>query len=143
MQNIYGVILCGGKGERLWPYSTPDRPKQFLPIGDKTLLQHAIGRCSLFSNETWVVSELSNKKHLTDPVDRIILEPVGKNTAPAALLGCLELYEKNPDAIAVFLPADSSALFFSASFMAINPCRVLVSNIRRKRPTSMPRKTSR
>ena len=60
-RDTYGIILCGGKGERLWPYSRVSKPKQFLSMDNgKTLIENTLNRSKLFSHKTWVVSGISS-----------------------------------------------------------------------------------
>ncbi len=109
LKNVYSVVLCGGKGERLWPYSRLARPKPFIPfLGNTTLIEQTINRAKLFSNKIWIVSEQHKLLNTIpiDSIDKILLEPCSKNTAAASLLSCLEIYSQNPEAIVVLLPAD-------------------------------------
>ncbi|MGB8468082.1 MAG: sugar phosphate nucleotidyltransferase [Candidatus Babeliales bacterium] len=125
MNNVYIVILAGGKGERLWPLSRVDFPKQFLTLnGTHSLLATTIQRaCALVAKEQILV--VINEKHRTlahesigDTIGTLITEPTGKNTAPAAVLALLHIYQHNPEAIVCFWPADhfinQEQLFFQA-----------------------------
>lgn len=110
-KKMYCVILCGGKGERLWPYSTPQRPKQLIPFRNgKTLLELTIDRCKKVTQNIWLACGNAHHQAIKQVVDHhvkeIIVEPVGRNTAPAILLSCLALQKKDPDAVVAFLPAD-------------------------------------
>ncbi|NOZ24818.1 MAG: mannose-1-phosphate guanylyltransferase/mannose-6-phosphate isomerase [Nitrospirae bacterium] len=114
------VILAGGSGTRLWPLSRKEYPKQFLKInGSLSLLQQTVTRLvPLVSRDDLVV--VTNEKHrfhvLSDlnevdggPVDNLILEPVGRNTAPAiglSALYCLERLGCGMDEVMVVLPSD-------------------------------------
>ncbi len=93
------VILCGGAGTRLWPLSTPDRPKQFLEVaGSGTLLQETLGRVArddLFA-APWVIAAAEHEQEVRrqaascgSGIDLLLLEPAGRNTAPAAALAAL------------------------------------------------------
>lgn len=114
--NIVPVILLGGSGTRLWPVSRKNHPKQFLNLtGDQTLLQATLSRLDGIEDlDSSIV--LCNEEHrfttaeqLTE-TDRelgdIILEPIGKNTAPAVAIGALRALEKHDDALLLVLPAD-------------------------------------
>ncbi len=113
--SIYAVILAGGEGTRFVPYSTPERPKQFLHIthGDRTMIQKTFDRiAALVGPERIYVSTNDRycglvQEQLPDiPQENIIGEPLKKNTAPAiALVSCL-IHRKNPDAVTLFVPAD-------------------------------------
>ena len=111
--NVYGVILAGGVGERLWPLSRQDHPKQFLAVGSSdTLLQQSINRFTgvVSPRSTWVITSACHASYILenmkDSVDNLLVEPCGRNTAPALLYACLELYKQDPDATVVFAPAD-------------------------------------
>ena len=95
MNNIVPVILCGGSGKRLWPFSREGFPKQFIQfIGEKTLFQETIGRIK-YSLKDYCISEIlivtneEHRFHVLDQLDtidneipvRIIVEPQPKNTA--------------------------------------------------------------
>ncbi|MBD1391437.1 mannose-1-phosphate guanylyltransferase/mannose-6-phosphate isomerase [Neiella sp. HB171785] len=112
---IYPVIMAGGSGSRLWPLSRKLYPKQFLPLhGDSTMLQETITRLSgvqasspvVISNEEhrFIVAEQLNQ--LGD-LGTIILEPDGRNTAPAVALAALTLkHTAGEDAVMLVLAAD-------------------------------------
>lgn len=109
------VIIAGGSGTRLWPLSRQLYPKQFLPlVGDKTMLQTTLERlqgldCAppiIVCNEDhrFIAAEqlrLSDTEH-----HGIILEPCGRNTAPAICLAALLAKDIDPDATLLVLPAD-------------------------------------
>jgi len=111
--NVYCVILAGGSGTRLWPLSRASFPKQFLSIyGNQTLLDQAIERvsASVAKENIWIGT---TKKHeatvqecVGDRIGKIVVEPGMRNTGPAILLNCFEVYKKNPDAVILFLPSD-------------------------------------
>ncbi len=113
---ILPVILSGGSGTRLWPLSRKMHPKQLLPlINETSLLQDTINRLTVSTditrgvvicNEEYrflVAEQVSNTK--LKQCD-IILEPVGKNTAPAIALAAITALEKDGDPILLVLPAD-------------------------------------
>ncbi|RED52302.1 mannose-1-phosphate guanylyltransferase/mannose-6-phosphate isomerase [Aestuariispira insulae] len=113
---IYPVILSGGSGTRLWPMSRAHYPKQLLPmVGDKTMIQETAGR---FSDEKRFhpVMVISNDQHrfmvaeqlqaMDQPWSDLILEPVGRNTAPAAAIAALRLLEDDENAVMCLLPSD-------------------------------------
>ncbi len=113
---IVPVILAGGSGTRLWPLSRELYPKQLMSlVGEKTMLQGTVAR-------------LAGVKEVADPIiicndnhrfmvaeqlrimgvlwDAIVLEPVGRNTAPAIAVAALKILEKNREAVLLVLPAD-------------------------------------
>ncbi|WP_373481303.1 mannose-1-phosphate guanylyltransferase [Geminocystis sp.] len=111
------VILAGGKGERFWPLSRLHNPKQFLCLdgSGKSLLQNTANRLLSLANG-WenllvITSELLTegvKQQLPFlPVDNILVEPIGKDTAPAVTWASLEVKSRyGEDAIIGFFPAD-------------------------------------
>ena len=111
---IHVVIMAGGKGERFWPRSRRSRPKQFLRLtGDKTMLRQTVDRISPVSSSEniWIVTNASQvglvKSELPEiPAKHILVEPVGRNTAPCIGLAALYIKEKDPKGIMVVLPSD-------------------------------------
>lgn len=109
--DFFGVILAGGKGERLWPLSRERLPKQLLLLHQKSLVAHTFDRLTTvipFQNCAVITiaeqaENISTALHDQCP---IIIEPHARNTAPALLLSCLQIAQKNPDAIILFSPAD-------------------------------------
>lgn len=108
------VILSGGSGTRLWPLSRGVYPKQFLPlVSDKTMVQETVLRLNGIDNLQAPIA-ICNEEHrfmmaeqlweIDAQPEAIILEPVGRNTAPAVALAALAA--KNPDDILLVLPAD-------------------------------------
>lgn len=113
MGNVYAVILAGGKGERLWP-ATLWRPKPFLPFGGegRTLIRATYDRVLplVGRDRVYVVAarELAEAigAELGLPGEQLIVEPFGKNTAPAVGLAALLLGARDPEGIMFMLPAD-------------------------------------
>ncbi|MBN2645657.1 MAG: mannose-1-phosphate guanylyltransferase/mannose-6-phosphate isomerase [Desulfuromonadaceae bacterium] len=113
---LYPVILSGGSGTRLWPLSRSLHPKQLLPLtGDLTLLQQTVSRLTgledvaaplIVCNEShrFMVAEQLRQIGIVAP--SILLEPVGRNTAPAVALSALHAHETDPEAVLLVLPAD-------------------------------------
>jgi mannose-1-phosphate guanylyltransferase/mannose-6-phosphate isomerase len=117
LPNIIPVILSGGSGTRLWPLSRKQYPKQYLPlIGDKTMLQETILRLGGLDNladpiiichadHRFLVAEQCKQINVTKPT--ILLEPDGRNTAPAIAASALQVIKDgNKDAILLVLSAD-------------------------------------
>jgi mannose-1-phosphate guanylyltransferase/mannose-6-phosphate isomerase len=116
-RHVYGVILAGGSGTRFWPLSRERFPKQLLRIlGEGTLLQQTferllqkipVNRVAIVTN---AVQEESIKLQLNqwkdDIAGNVILEPEGRNTAPAIALAALQLMHQDPEAVMVVVPAD-------------------------------------
>lgn len=114
IKHAYGVVLAGGSGERLWPLSRKNKPKQFLALGsEKTLLEQSIERLYTVIERdcVWLVTSENHKNRVEDVVGQslgnLVVEPVGRNTGPAILLTCLQLCAHDPEAIVVFVPADA------------------------------------
>ena len=113
---IYPVILSGGAGTRLWPLSRAVLPKQLLPlVGDKTMLQDTALRVANWpgvmaplvvcgNDHRFMVAEQMREIGIT-PLG-ILLEPVGRNTAPAVAAAAHHLKAIDPEAIMLVLPAD-------------------------------------
>ena len=112
MPKIVPVVLCGGSGTRLWPRSRASMPKPFIPLlSDKTLFEATLERCgdrSFFAAPCVVIGE----KHLEfakpqaaalAPDARFIVEPMGRNTAPAIALAALTL---EPQEVMLVCPSD-------------------------------------
>jgi mannose-1-phosphate guanylyltransferase/mannose-6-phosphate isomerase len=114
-ERIYPVILSGGSGTRLWPMSRRALPKQFLPlVSDRSMLQDTCARLS--GLETAGPLVVSNNEHrflvaeqlreLDIRPTALVLEPVGRNTAPAAAVAALCVLAQDPEGVLLVLPAD-------------------------------------
>lgn len=105
------LILCGGAGTRLWPLSRNSRPKQFYPLfGGKSIFQETVERNRVVADKFWVAANLVQMELARDqlvacgnPVARFLIEPVGRNTAPAIALACLAM---PPDEVVFVTPSD-------------------------------------
>jgi mannose-1-phosphate guanylyltransferase len=105
------IILCGGSGTRLWPISRTLMPKQFVKLFDgKSLFQLTVERNNSLCAEQFIVSNteqyflaLDQLAELSHTADHYLLEPIGRNTAPAIALACMQLdFEK----IVLVTPSD-------------------------------------
>lgn len=112
---ITPVILAGGTGARLWPLSRAMYPKQFLQLhSDESMLQEALRRLDgIDVGQPLIVSNEEHRFLVAEHVRqlgvnaKILLEPVGRNTAPAIALAALELADSGfPDGLMLVLPAD-------------------------------------
>ena len=115
---IVPLILCGGSGTRLWPLSRESYPKQFLSIkkDDKfSLLQNTIKRILTLNNlkkpilvcneeHRFIVAEQMRELNINDSI--ILLEPFGRNTAPAIILAALKSLEIEEDPTLLVLSSD-------------------------------------
>ena len=113
--SIYPVILCGGFGTRLWPASRPSRPKQFIDlIGAQSLFQATVRRVAPLAKggRIVVVAGAEHRRHIEaqlaalDIEGALILEPVGRDSAPAMAAAALWIERINPEATAVFVASD-------------------------------------
>ena len=113
------VILAGGGGTRLWPLSRAHYPKQFLSLfGKNSMLQETLIRIDeidpeiplldpvLVCNEVHRFLVADQAKEINKPLRSIILEPEGRNTAPALTVVAQALMQQAEDAVMVMMPAD-------------------------------------
>ncbi len=113
---IVPVILSGGSGTRLWPLSRPKQPKQLLAMVDeRTMLRATFDRLDGLPDmvDPWVVCNADHQSLVAKELfaagflpDNVILEPMGRNTAPAAAAAAMLIAERDPDALMLLLPAD-------------------------------------
>ena len=111
---IYGLILAGGKGSRLYPLSRSEKPKQFLRvINDKSFLVNTVDRITplIEKNNIYIVTNKEYKekieKELVDiEKDNIFTEPMNKETATCIGLSAIKLLKRDRDAVMVVLPSD-------------------------------------
>jgi mannose-1-phosphate guanylyltransferase/mannose-6-phosphate isomerase len=137
MHYIVPVILCGGSGTRLWPLSRTGFPKQFLVLsGTSSLFQQAVERVNRLASEDIAVGQslvVTNEEHrflaleqlreIQDVQATLLLEPIGRNTAPAITLAALQAADNGQDPILVVTPADQTvkndAMFTAALHQSI------------------------
>lgn len=108
------VIMAGGRGTRFWPLSRRERPKQFLRLtGDKTLLQETVSRLEPIvpQDEVFIACGRQDLEAVKEQLpgltsDQLIVEPVGRNTAPAIGLAALHLQALFGEEVMAVLPAD-------------------------------------
>ena len=125
ISKVFPVILCGGSGTRLWPLSRSGFPKQFLVLaGDgsqQSLFQQAIershasarsygsfGSTLIVTNEEHRFLALDQLRELKDLQATLLLEPSGRNTAPALTMAALYAQERGDDPILLVTPADQT-----------------------------------
>jgi mannose-1-phosphate guanylyltransferase / mannose-6-phosphate isomerase len=115
MSKLQPVLLSGGSGTRLWPLSREGYPKQFLPlVGDETMLQATWRRVADIAGAAPIV--VANEDHrflvaeqlrqVGAPKPDILLEPMGRNTAPAIALAALQAMHAGEDPLLLVLPSD-------------------------------------
>ncbi len=115
MKSITPVILSGGSGTRLWPLSREAHPKQFLPIlGERSLLQATALRLQgLNASAPIVVANESHRFLVAEQLQELglkagalLLEPVGRNTAPAIAVAAYQAMAADDDAVLLVMPSD-------------------------------------
>ena len=148
MTQVNPVILCGGSGTRLWPLSRAGFPKQFLVLsGDdsqQSLFQQAISRIHTVANseiELGATLIVTNEEHRFLALDQLrelkeidatlLLEPVGRNTAPALTLAAFQALDSGAagedDPILVITPADQTIQNAAAFTAVLRNCISLVA----------------
>jgi mannose-1-phosphate guanylyltransferase/mannose-6-phosphate isomerase len=109
------VLLSGGVGSRLWPVSREAYPKQFLPLaGERSMLGETLHRVAgLAGSRPMVVCNEEHRFIVAEQLrsseqgqGEILLEPVGRNTAPAVAVAAIRALAEDPDAVLLVLPAD-------------------------------------
>lgn len=108
---ITNVILSGGSGTRLWPLSRHSRPKQFLQLFEnRSLFQHTMQRNAAYAQDFILVTNAqqavmanAQAEELETTIAQTLIEPIGRNTAPAIALACLA---SHPDTILFITPSD-------------------------------------
>lgn len=151
--SVTPVILCGGSGTRLWPLSRSGFPKQFLVLSsddsNQSLFQQAIARINAIGSAQIVLGEtlvVTNEEHRFLALDQLrelkgikatlLLEPAGRNTAPALGLAALQALDNAPedhDPILVITPADQTVQNQIAFINALQDCVAVVAEDRSKK----------
>ena len=112
---VTALIMAGGKGERFWPRSRSNYPKQFIDISGcgKTMIQLTVERILPMVNmeDIYIATNESYKELVQEqlpeiPEENILCEPVGRNTAPCIGLGAAYMLKKNDDAVMLVLASD-------------------------------------
>ncbi len=119
MINLYPVILCGGSGTRLWPLSRKSFPKQFVKlVGDETLYQASAKRLTgavegasfqfpvIMTNSDFRFVVVEQLQEIGIDPGAVMIEPMGRNTAPAVLAAALHIAASDPDAMMLVAPSD-------------------------------------
>jgi len=119
---VLPVVMAGGSGTRLWPLSRAGYPKQFLVLeGTRSLFQQAVARLQDLASDTLALQQplvVGNEEHRFLVLDQlraigvepaaVLLEPTGRNTAPALTLAALQAQEGGADPVLVVTPADQT-----------------------------------
>ncbi|MBP8959838.1 MAG: mannose-1-phosphate guanylyltransferase [Bacteroidales bacterium] len=114
MKNRYVIIMAGGIGSRFWPLSRKQKPKQFLDIlgRGETLIQETYRRFKKVCPEEniFVVTNVEHKEIAIEQLgissDRVLAEPLRRNTAPCIAYGVFRIKKENPDAVIAVTPSD-------------------------------------
>ena len=115
MTQITPILLAGGSGTRLWPLSRKSYPKQFVPlVGEETLFQSSAQRLSgagfaapmVLTNSDFRFIVTEQLAEIGQDPSAILIEPEGRNTAPAVLAAALWLEKSDPDALMLVAPSD-------------------------------------
>lgn len=143
MTQVNPVILCGGSGTRLWPLSRAGYPKQFLALSGeadgKSLFQEAVSRLNSIATSSIILGQtliVTGEDHrflvldqLQDMVNfkaTLLLEPAGRNTAPALTLAALCSQSESVDPILVITPADQTVKNSDAFVKALQNCVAII-----------------
>ena len=109
----HALILAGGSGTRLWPYSTASVPKQLVPLLEgRSLLEIAVERATSVvpASQVWLGAGEQLRAAVEQveglQADRLVVEPSGRDTLPAVALGCAVIAAADPDAVVAVLTAD-------------------------------------
>jgi len=123
---MINIILCGGSGTRLWPISRTLMPKQFVKLfEDKSLFQLTVERNAKICKSQFIVSNTEQYFLALDQLEKksqFLLEPIGRNTAPAIALACMAL---DKDEIVLVTPSDHLIKDEVAYHDSINRAKVL------------------
>ena len=135
--NITALIMAGGRGERFWPKSRRNLPKQFLSLTDdgKTMIQLTVERIlPLVKMEDIYIATNKDYRELVReqlpelPEENILCEPAGRNTAPCIGLGAVHMAKKYEDAVMLVLPSDHLIKFTKMFLTTLrDACQVAVS----------------
>ncbi len=133
---IFPTIMCGGSGTRLWPLSRALFPKQFLPlVSDSSMLQDTFLRLPsscvnplLICNEEHRFLVAEQLRQLSVDDGTILLEPEGRNTAPAIALAAINALSKDRDALLLVLAADHVIKDTAAFHQAVERASVAAKN---------------
>lgn len=153
-QNVYAVIMAGGKGERFWPQSRSGRPKQFLRLlGDATMIELTVERLRMLlpADHILVVTNREYAEAVREflpflPPENVIGEPVARDTAACAALAAGVVKARGgDDAVMILLPADhlirrthdlASVLSDLTEFVADHPDWICTIGVRPTEPAT-------
>ena len=130
--SIYPAIMCGGNGTRLWPLSRALFPKQFLPlVNDTSMLQNTLLRLPKNSSDPVFICNEEHRflvaeqvRQLSQEQSSILLEPEGRNTAPAVAIAAIHALEKDKNAVLLVLAADHVIQDTTAFHLAVEQASI-------------------
>ncbi len=150
---LHAVVLAGGVGSRLWPESTPERPKPFLRLsGNRTMLGETVGRLErlvpperilIVTGESF--APLVRESFPGISPNNLLLEPVGRNTAAGIGLAAVRILRDDPEATLAVLPADHRiepadafcrTLRFATDLVEENPERLITLGVKPSFPAT-------
>ncbi|HEV7229302.1 mannose-1-phosphate guanylyltransferase [Brevundimonas sp.] len=109
---IVPIVLCGGGGTRLWPASTPDRPKGLMSMAGRSLLAATLERCRGLGDRAVVVASAEHEAPVRAQIDAgpdavdLVLETAARDTAPALLAGARVAAARDPRTVVALVPCD-------------------------------------
>lgn len=115
MRHLHAVILAGGSGTRLWPLSTPQFPKQFLPLpSGRSMIQETLARTAPLvpAERSWVVTGCKMAALVHDhlpqvPITQLLTEPMGRSSGPAIAWAAAAIAKTDPEGIMAAFSADA------------------------------------
>jgi len=136
MMQRYAVVLAGGVGKRLWPFSRTHLPKQFIPFHDTTLLEQTVSRvrrcvaqehCFVMTNSAYRTEVM---RHVGSMIADCICETRSENTAPAMIRAWYTLSNRVRDeGVVLYVPSDHYITDFHAYTVAINAAYALAEKL--------------
>lgn len=135
-KNFHALIMAGGVGERFWPWSRRHRPKQLLPLfGHQPMIAMTVKRLLLLipRERIWIITNISQARAMIQimpdfPKSNFIIEPIGRDSAGAVMLGCSTIAKKDPLAIMALLPSDHLIRDTRAYLKILRGCFALASS---------------
>lgn len=148
---ICALVMAGGRGTRFYPLSTTEKPKQFLSlVDDKTMIQVTVDRIKeiipieqIFIATSELYVELTKEQLPELPVENIIVEPIGRNTAPCVVFSAMQIEKKYPNSNMIVLSSDAliqdvsefiNVISSASSFLDKNKQTVVTIGINPTRP---------
>ena len=114
MRKLIPIVLSGGSGQRLWPISSKENPKQFIKLfSGKSLFDMTLERAKFLTNiPPVIIASKENKKNILSSINflnskpKIIYEEIGRNTTAAIIFGLKQVIEEHPNSNIIIMPSD-------------------------------------